>query len=96
LQAGSAAGRNRRRSSGTHCATCFRHSPRKTCTHSCRCALPLSSAEDPCRNIRSSAGVAAPWSTHDVWARRIIANQPPDSNDESPSISAMLATASTP
>ena len=63
LPAGSAAEQNRRRSSGRHCGACSRRSPRRTCTHSCRCALPSNAAEDPCRNIRSSAGVAAPWSS---------------------------------
>jgi hypothetical protein len=61
LQAGSAAARNRRRSSGTHCAASARRSPRRTCTRSCRYALPWSSAADPCRNIRSSVAAAAPW-----------------------------------
>ena len=59
--AGSAAAQSRRRSSGRHCRACARRSPRRTCTHSCRCGPPLHSAAGRCRNIRSSAGVAAPW-----------------------------------
>ena len=63
LPAGSVAARNRRRSSGRHCRACARRSPRRTWIHSCRSALPWHRAEDPCRNIRSSAEVAAPcWS----------------------------------
>ena len=65
LQAGSAARRNRRRSSGIRCAACSRRSPHRTCIRKSRCALPQNAAEDPCRNIRSLAGVAAPWSSRD-------------------------------
>jgi hypothetical protein len=50
-------------------------------------------AADPCRNIRSSAGVAAPWSSRQVEARRMIAKQTREANDESPSISAIPASA---
>ena len=74
---------------GTRRAGCSLHSPRRTCTRKSRYALPLRVAEGPCRNIRSSAGVAAPWSSRDVWTRRTIANQARDANGESPSISAM-------
>jgi hypothetical protein len=63
LQAGSAGRQNRRRSSGIRCAACSRRSPRRTCIRKSRCALPQNAGEDPCRNIRSSAGVAAPWSS---------------------------------
>jgi hypothetical protein len=50
----------------------------------------MNAAEGPCRNIRSSVEVAAPWSSRHVLARPIMANQTPDANDEYPSISAML------
>jgi hypothetical protein len=83
----SVAGQSRRRSSGTHCAVGPRRSPRRTCTHSCRCVLPSNAAEGPYRRIRSSAGVAAPW-----WSRhvvgQIIANHAMETNDEFPSIPA--------
>jgi hypothetical protein len=96
--AGSAARQNRRRSSGTHCAACSRRSPRRTCIRKSRCALPRNAAADPCRNIRNSAGVATPWWSHQVGARRIIANQLSGANAESPSISAISHkfTAATP
>jgi hypothetical protein len=64
LPAVSAAVQSRRRSSGTHCEAWSRRSPHRRCIQRCRCALPLNSAAGPCRNIRSSAGVAAPW-----WSR---------------------------
>ena len=60
-RAGSAAVQNRRRSSGRHCAACCRRNPRRTCIRRSRSARPQHSAAGPCRNIRSSAGVAAPW-----------------------------------
>ena len=66
LPAGSAAGRNRRRSSGTRCGVCSRRNRYRMCTRKSRCALPLNSAAGPCRNIRSSAEVAAPWSSREV------------------------------
>jgi hypothetical protein len=37
-----------------------------TCIHRNISARPSHSAADPCRNIRSSAGVAAPWRPRDV------------------------------
>jgi len=86
---GSAARQNRRRSSGTHCAVCSRRSPHRTCIRNCKCAPPPKLAEGLYRNTRSSAGFAAPWWSRDVWATRIIANQPLNANAESPSISAI-------
>jgi putative hemolysin len=68
LRAGSAARQNRRRSSGIHCAACSRRSPHRMCIRKSRCALPQHAVEDPYRNIRSSAGVAAPWSSR--WLKR--------------------------
>ena len=89
LRGGSAAARSRRRSSSRHCRSWSPRSPRRRCIHRSRSAPPANGAEDPCRNIRSSAGVAVPWSSRDVWTRRTIANQTRDANGESPSISAM-------
>ena len=43
-----------------------RRSPRRTCIHRSRSARPSRSAAGPCRNIRSSAGVAAPWSSRTI------------------------------
>jgi hypothetical protein len=91
--AGLAAGQNHRRSLGRRFRACSRRSPRRTCTRKSRCALPWNLAADPCRNIRSSAGVAAPWSSRQVEARRMIAKQTREANDESPSISAIPASA---
>jgi hypothetical protein len=68
LRAGSAARQNRRRSSGIHCAACSRRSPHRMCIRKSRCALPQHAVEDPYRSIRSSAGVAAPWSSR--WLKR--------------------------
>ena len=65
-RAGSAAAQSRRRSSGRHCAACSRRNPRRTCIRRSRSARPSRSAAGPCRNIRSSAEVAAPW-----WSRRV-------------------------
>ncbi len=61
LRAGSAAAQSRRRSSGRHCAACSRRNPRRTCIRRSRSAPPSHLAAGPCRNIRSSAGVAVPW-----------------------------------
>ena len=76
--------RIRRRSSGRRCEFVSTH-PRRTCIHSCRSALPLRWAAGPCRNIRSSVGVAAPWSSHasDESNHRKSRAKP---NDEFPSI----------
>ncbi len=67
--AGSAAGQNHRRSSGRRFEACSRRSPHRTCTRKSRCALRSSSAAGPCRNIRSSAGVAVPSWSRQVGAR---------------------------
>ena len=87
LRAGSAAERNHRRSSGTRCGAWSRRNPRRMCIRKCRCGLPSRQAEDPCRNIRSSAEVAAPWWSRAVGVVRIFANRAREANDESPSIS---------
>ena len=73
-RAGSAVGQSRRRSSGRHCAAWSRRSRRRRCIRRSRCAPPSRSAEGPCRNIRSSAGVAAPWRSPSVLMRPTIAN----------------------
>ena len=65
-RAGSAAAQNRRRSSGRHCAACCPRNPRRTCIRRNISARPQHSAAGPCRNIRSSAEVAAPWRSRDV------------------------------
>jgi hypothetical protein len=85
--AGSAAERTRRRNSGRHCRAWSRRIPRRRCIRSCRFVPRSNVAEDPCRNIRSSAEVAAPSSSRQVEAGRMVANQTRDSNDEYPSIS---------
>ena len=66
LMGGSAAARNRRRSSGRHYEAWSRRNPHRTCTRRNRSALPSRAAANPCRNIRSSVEVAAPWSSHPV------------------------------
>ena len=65
-RAGSVAAQNRRRSSGRHYAACCPRNPRRTCIRRNRSARPQHSAAGPCRNIRSSAGVAAPSSPRNV------------------------------
>ena len=67
---------------------CSRRSPHRTCTHNCRCALPWNSAAGPCRNIRSSVEVAAPWCSVCLEGQ-MIANRAPDANAEFPRFPAM-------
>ena len=95
-QAGSAAAQNRRRSSDRHCAACSRRSPHRRCTHRSRCALRLHAAAGPCRNIRSSVEVAAPWSSRDCWLMPIIANRAPNFEWRNPSISAIAQSITAP
>jgi hypothetical protein len=59
--AGSAVAQNRRRSSGRRCGAHSRRRRRRRCIHTCRCAHPWPAAADPCRRIRSSVEVPAPW-----------------------------------
>jgi hypothetical protein len=86
LRGGSAAARSRRRSSGRHCAVCSRRNPRRMCIHRCRSVRPLRSVAGPCRNIRSSVGVAVPWPWCPVRSAQIIANRSSNPNGEFPSI----------
>jgi hypothetical protein len=64
---GWAVAQSRRRNSGRRSAICLRRNPRRTCIHSCRCGPPSNWEEDPCRNIRSLAEVAAPRSLLPAW-----------------------------
>ena len=87
--AGSGAAQSRRRSSGRHYGAWSRRNPHRTCIRRSRSALPSNSAADPCRNIRSSVEVAAPWSFR--WLGRGGSSQigAANSNAESPSIPAI-------
>jgi hypothetical protein len=85
--AGSAVAQSRHRSSGTHCEAWSRRSPRRTCIRTNKSAPPSNSAAGPCRNIRSSVEVAAPWSSRNLCLATIVANRTFDSNEEYPSIS---------
>jgi hypothetical protein len=68
---GSAAAQNRRRSSGIHCGACSPRNPRRRCIHNCRSVRRWPAAAGPCRNIRSSAEVAAPWRSRNIVVKSV-------------------------